>query len=562
MRVLIFHGYLLGGTGSNVYTARLAAALVREGVEVHLLCQDRHAAEQPFVDAVADWDGGRMELRTLRQPVRCTVYRPDIGPILPVYVADQYEAIEARTFLECSDAEISAYVQANVARVREITALARPELALANHLVMGPLILARALPQRVPYAVKIHGSALEYTVKADPARFLAAAREGVRGARTVLVGSAHSARSLWEALGEEGLRERTFLGPPGVDVALFRPAAQGAGEPGASLGALAQRLRASAGRAGTQAERASTFARDHAEAADALGRLAREEGPLSAFVGKLIVSKGADLLVAAWPLVLARVPRARLAIVGFGAFRTALEALLAALARGDLEQARALALAGRALERGCAELRSDGRPRVAPQAGEGGGGSGAPLRGLLAFLESLAGAERAAYLERAAALPERVVLTGRLEHDELAPLLALCETVVVPSTFPESFGMIAAEAAACGALPICAGHSGLQEVAGALAPALPREIAALLTFPLQHDPVRGIAERVVAWLAAEAPLRATVRGALVEAVRERFSWEGVARGVLAAARGEHGLLLAPPAPGGVAQAGIDGGAVG
>ena len=28
MRILVFHGYLLGGTGSNVYNARLAAAFV------------------------------------------------------------------------------------------------------------------------------------------------------------------------------------------------------------------------------------------------------------------------------------------------------------------------------------------------------------------------------------------------------------------------------------------------------------------------------------------------------------------------------------------------------
>ena len=42
MRVLIFHGYLLGGTGSNVYNARLAEALVGLGHEVHLLSQDRH----------------------------------------------------------------------------------------------------------------------------------------------------------------------------------------------------------------------------------------------------------------------------------------------------------------------------------------------------------------------------------------------------------------------------------------------------------------------------------------------------------------------------------------
>ena len=43
----------------------------------------------------------------------------------------------------------------------------------------------------------------------------------------------------------------------------------------------------------------------------------------------------------------------------------------------------------------------------------------------------------------------------------------------MPSTFPEAFGMVAAEAAACGALPVVARHSGLAEVAATLAEAVP-----------------------------------------------------------------------------------------
>ena len=63
---------------------------------------------------------------------------------------------------------------------------------------------------------------------------------------------------------------------------------------------------------------------------------------LVVFVGKLIASKGVELLLAAWPLVLAREPRARLLVVGFGAFRAGLEGLARDLERGDLEAARAL----------------------------------------------------------------------------------------------------------------------------------------------------------------------------------------------------------------------------
>jgi threonine dehydratase len=49
MRILIFHGYLLRGTGSNIYNANLARALAGLGHEVHLFCQDRTA---PKLDGV------------------------------------------------------------------------------------------------------------------------------------------------------------------------------------------------------------------------------------------------------------------------------------------------------------------------------------------------------------------------------------------------------------------------------------------------------------------------------------------------------------------------------
>src|SRR4051794_34474033 len=160
LRILIFHGYLLLGTGSNVYNAELGAALVRAGHEVHLLCQERSPFELEWVDAAGTWESGSLELVTRASPARATVYRPNLGGVLPVYVADVYEGISARPFNELGPSEVESYLEANVAAVREVARRVRPDVALANHLVMGPAILARALGNRVPYAVKVHGSAL------------------------------------------------------------------------------------------------------------------------------------------------------------------------------------------------------------------------------------------------------------------------------------------------------------------------------------------------------------------------------------------------------------------
>ena len=520
VRVLIFHGYLLQGTGSNVYNAELAPALVALGHEVHLLAQEPRPRDLPWVEAVGTWGEDGLELDG-PAGARATVYRPDIGGLLPTYVADAYEGFEAKPFGELTPEELDAYLEANVAAVGEVADRVRPDVALANHLVMGPAVLARALFERgVPYAVKVHGSALEYTVKPEPGRFLPYAREGVAGAGGVLVGSRHTAESLWAAVPEAGLRAKTRLGPPGVDVAAFAP--RPPAEARAGLEALASEL----SERPPERRTGSAFDRDVAAVAAALGELARAEGPLVTFVGKLIVSKGVDLLLAAWPLVLARVPAARLALVGFGAYREGLETMAQALAEGDLDAVRGLAEEGRARE----------------------GGPRAPLTHLTAFLDRLDDdpPRRDDYVRAAGALPASLTWVGRLEHAELAHLLPNCAAQVVPSTFPEAFGMVAAEAAACGVLPVSSGHSGLAEVSAVLGEGLAPEDRGFLSFPVDDDAVDAIAARLAGWLEADEERRAGVRRALREVAAARFGWERVAEGVIAAAEGRLDDL--PPVP--------------
>lgn len=464
MRLLVFHGYMLRGTGSNIYNANLARALARLGHEVHLLCQDREVR----IDGVE-------------------IHNPDIHGLLPVYVKDPYAGFEVKTFPELTEAELDRYLEANVAAVREVgEAVGGFDAALANHLVMGPAILARAAVG--PFAAKIHGSALEYTVKPHP-RFLPYAYEGMRAAAGVLVGSRHTAESLWTALPDlSELKAKTRLGPPGVDLTEFYPWE-------------------------TDGEGPRTYTSPAGPSPSG----SRE--PLVVFVGKLIVSKGVDLLLAAWPMVRAAHPNAKLQIAGFGAYEMGLRRLLAALEGGDLGDAREVARLGRGLE----------------------GGAEKPLPILSAFLgEPPEGYERMA---REAA--GSVELVGRLEHAEVARLLPHAEALVMPSTFPEAFGMVAVEAAACGALPVSAAHSGMLEVSRELAASLPAEVAALTSFPLGAGAIEAIAARLDRWLSLPPAERERARGSLVETVARRWSWEAVAGGVLAASAGELGQLPAP-----------------
>ena len=280
----------------------------------------------------------------------------------------------------------------------------------------------------------------------------------------VLVGSRHTAESLWAALPNlSDLRNKTRLGPPGVDINEFRPA-------GGRMERVRERTLARRTLSMPAARRGlSSSPRGHYSI-----RLPRE--PLVVFVGKLIVSKGVDLLIAAWPLVKAKHPEAELKIAGYGEYEGGLRRLLAALESGDLDDARQVSQLGWALERWGRDAAGD--PRRLP--GRSAGGLSRRWRGLR---------------------PGRSSWSAGWSIGRWRTLFAEAEVAVMPSTFPESFGMVAVEAAACGALPVSAGHSGMLEVSSQLADSLPPEIAELLSFPVEEGAVEAIAERLNRWLA-------------------------------------------------------------
>src|SRR5256885_9822388 len=98
MRILLWHGYLLGGTGSNVYTRALAREWSRAGHEVVVFSQEPHPERYDL--------GG------------ATHVRPDIGGLLPVFVLHRYEGLEAPRLPELTRAERDPDVQLNATALR------------------------------------------------------------------------------------------------------------------------------------------------------------------------------------------------------------------------------------------------------------------------------------------------------------------------------------------------------------------------------------------------------------------------------------------------------------
>ncbi|MDQ3953826.1 MAG: glycosyltransferase family 4 protein, partial [Actinomycetota bacterium] len=415
MRILAWHGYLLTGSGSNVYTANTTRVWRAAGHDVVLMCQEAVAGMLEYVDAEADMSPDSRTFveyptKAIPAPGRCRVVRPNIGDVLPVYVYDEYEGFTAKRFVDLTDGELDAYVERNVEALKTVIAEHRPEAIIVGHEVMGPYMARLACEGTgARYVAKLHGSALEFAVK-EQERYRRYAYEGLVGASAVVGGSRYMVDAAAAVV--PGWESKAVVVNPGCDVELFRPVDRA---PGAA--------------------------------------------PLAGFVGKLIPEKGVHHFVAA--LGLTRTEGLRAVAVGYGGFARELKALAYTMRTRNPAAAAKLAREAR-------------------------------LGKLARFLEAVP----EGYWERAAEVP--LEFPGRLEHGPLSATLPSWDVLVVPSEISEAFGMVAAEAAASGVLPIVPRHSGIGEAGAALEREL--DVPGLLTFD-PEDPVRGIADRIDAILA-------------------------------------------------------------
>lgn len=451
MRILVWHGYLLTGSGSNVYTANIARSWRRRGHDVLVLCQERHPAAVDLVDEAGTVDGSGMKLEPVRGASsargRCALARPDIGNLLPVYVYDDYEGFEVKTFTDLTDPELETYLRRNVeALVAAIRAFA-PDVIVTGHEVMGPEIARLACEQTgARFVAKLHGSALEYAVKKQR-RYRDYAVSGLSAAATVVGGSRYMVAEA--AAHIPGWEHKAAVVNPGCDVELFRP-------------------------------------RERSSSSATVG-----------YVGKFIAAKGVHNLIAAAPLA---EHAERLVLVGYGGLDAELRALARAIEDGDLGSARAI---------------------VAGQRSE-------DLSALVPFFD--------------ADVPEELArrrgihfeFTGRLEHGPLSQLLPTFDVLAVPSVVPEAFGMVAAEAAAAGVLPVVPNHSGIAEAGAAIEEAIGRP--GFLTYDAT-DPIRDLARALERVLSMRPEERATAERAARELAASRWSWDQVADALIAHALG-------------------------
>jgi glycosyltransferase involved in cell wall biosynthesis len=409
MRILLWHGYLLGGTGSNVYTRSLAREWSRAGHDVVVVCQEPHPERY-------DLGGAK-------------VLRPNVGGLLPVFVLDRYDGLEAKLLQDFTPAERARYVALNATA---LCAQMPADLVFANHVLLGAAV---GYASGIPFVVKAHGSELEYSMRGNE-ELAKWGRECLALAEAVFVGSAHIRKVLEDVVGHV---DRVYEVPPGVDVEEFRPNSHDA-----ALAQLLEEARADAANPANANERQP----DDGNAAR-LGEFFAVDEPTVLYFGKLLHNKGIHVLFEALRSV-----GARALIVGFGDYRKELELIA----------------------------------------------------------------------------PPGTLFTGPLEHRHLVHLLPLADVTVVPSIFPEAFGMVAAEAAAAGSPPLVARHSGLAEIAEGLEAEYPAEHRHLASFA--NGDAGDLAEKLNELLGLPPATRAELGAAARRAAVERWSWTSVAARLL------------------------------
>jgi glycosyltransferase involved in cell wall biosynthesis len=356
---------------------------------------------------------------------RARTVRPELDGPLPVFVLDRYEGHEPRLLQDLTREEREHYVDQNATAVRE---LLPADLVFANHVLLGGPVGAASGAR---YAVKAHGSELEYSMRGST-ELQTWGRESLAEAGAVFVGSEHIRRVLEEVVGHV---ERVREVPPGVDVGEFRPRHRAE-----ALEALLEEARRDPPNPGNANERLPDEGN-----ADRLAAFLAGERPTVVYFGKLLYNKGVHLLLEAQ-----RELDARAVIVGFGDYRGELEAMAA---------------------------------------------------------------------------PD-TLFTGALEHRHLVQLLPLADVTVVPSIFPEAFGMVAAEAAAAGSPPLVARHSGLSEIAGGLEAEYPTEYRHLASFTTGD--AAELAAKLRELLAMPRAEHQRIAEAARRAAESRWSWAGVA----------------------------------
>ncbi len=517
IRIAIFHGWELTGSGSNEYTRYLARALSGLGHEVHVLCREPEPVSLEIAGRVSWRDAQgtcvrREDLKPLRDGA-CHIHILPHDDVHPVFICDKQRAGVVKSFSDLSDGELTSY-RALAARVVEAVLRDHPvDIVHANHVLLQPSIAMDACAAlSIPFVIYPHGSGIEYTLRSE-ARYQHIAREALLAAAGLIVGSDEMLSRLVDLYPQDraALTAKSATVGVGVDTGLFEPVrpderrpnihrmlelARCAGKTAALESELQQRL--SSG--DFSAVRAYRDTYDHDMPDADLVRKAEaipwDTGKILLFVGSLTAGKGLHGLITALSSILQDHPDTHLVIIGSGSYREALEALVYAISNSDAPCLDALIADGYAMD-------------------------DTHLRGswtdVAAFTNRTSA--RAKLFAEGRKLSERVHFLGRLPHELLRFVFPCADLAVFPSVVPEAYPLVMMEALASGVMPVASDFGGVSAFFDELQRDLPNETLESVRLPVEDSQrVEGMVERLTRALSL-SPMTD-----LHELAEKRYDW--------------------------------------
>jgi len=527
MRILICHGFLLRITGSNIYVSNLTRSLVKLGHDVLILCQDPHADELDFVtEFIGEKIAIKMQKKSPYQGT-CTIIQPDIGGLLPVYVLDHYEGFkEVKTLLEISKEERNNYIEKNSLALKKACNDFKPDVVMTHHAVLQPYIASQTLSQ-IPYYCYIHGSAIEYVIKKDKT-YLPYAIEGLQHAKKILVGSSYMAEEVQKLFSDsiKGLKEKTVILPCGVDLDRFSMDR----DVGQANDHLKKSMKKKKGKAISENHMDHLYSKISAKkkvlpnlidqeikncqkkynyllveedfrnlALDVHSHLTNPNCLQLFYLGKLIPQKGVHLILATFMEALAQDQDLHLTLTAFGKYREHLALMVRALQKGNrnlLDQILKLD-----------PFFEDLRRYYAHQKDE--------------YFDKLS------HHPSIQKISQRILFTGKLQHEELSNVLPFMDILFMPSLLPEAFGLVAIEAMACGVFPVMSYFSGMKDIVDTASKYLDPNLMNLMKIDMEN-PLLDLQKRFPALLDLARKKDASLRNTLRKIVAENFTWNSVA----------------------------------
>jgi glycosyltransferase involved in cell wall biosynthesis len=532
----IIHGYLLEGSGSNLWTRCVVESLCMQGHTVQLVCQEPYPDRYDCIaEAYRYHQDGTVETlfeREVPYPGKCIMHKPQLGDTLPVYVWDKYDEYpNVVPMVELSDEAIESYVETNVKVLRQVVQRYDVHAMHVNHAVLMSVVAQRVSAETgVPYAIMEHGSGLEYACKPDE-RLRRMATSAFTDAGHLFVHGEEMRNRIATVLPDvPDLNEKFSVLPLGVHTAQFEPVPRERRRE--KMGRLFVEL--SDLKRGRRPEQLTTMLEQARRTTDAaslrkvlsgvkyetkapdedveekLQQVDWEHDAILLFVGRLISAKGIQSGLAALPLLLAEDSGIRLIAVGHGPLREPMEAFLWALEHGDRELVIRIVECGRMLE------------------GDPDGTAGSQALGKVKWffrdLEERGELDRYFELAREHVRADRVIFTGYLTHHELQHLFPCCDAGIFPSIVKEAGPLVFLEALASGCFPLGTYFGGMKASIDAIAELFPSEIADAMKI----DPFDTVAD-IVTNVSLALRFGVRYKDVLSRTAQARYDWTSVGR---------------------------------